>query len=72
MAIELLEGIRACVVTLNTLQSLGLKMKKSDDDIMEREMIYFHLINQTLYEKMKFSIKDFFRKYDQIRRKLRI
>ena len=72
MAIELLEGIRACVVTLHTLQSLGLKMKKSDDDIMEREMIYFHLINQTLYEKMKFSIKDFFRKYDQIRRKLRI
>ena len=30
------------------------------------------MINENTAQKMKFSIKDFFSKYDQIRRKLRI
>ena len=37
------------------------------------DCIYFiSFINQTLHKKMKFSVKDFFRKCDQIRRKLQI
>ena len=34
VAIELPGGIRACTVTLPTLQSLGLKMKQDSNNIM--------------------------------------
>lgn len=50
-----LKSIRACVVMLPTLQSLGLKMKQGGDNIMRRQMIYFYFINQSYKKNFNFA-----------------
>ena len=55
VAIELLKGIRACVVTLTPFSNIGIKMKEGGNNNIGRPMIYFLIIIQSYKKKITFA-----------------